>query len=135
MHNHEPNDGDIPGVPGWASACQAAAWDAARALAIRFQDRSSTASQLHLVLDGLLPNGWDEEGGIRLSDEESGRRLRELCSIASAAAARLTISFGAAPATPTRTVSRRAEAAGPVFLQVAQERSSGSQASDVVLGC
>ena len=75
-------------VPGLASIGQAEAWDArATSLARRLESRGVCADQLFVVLDGVLPTGWDSEAGITLSNEESGRYLRELGVVGSATAA------------------------------------------------
>ena len=77
-------------VPGWAGVGQAKAWNArATRLARRLESRGVSAEQLFVLLDVVLPTGWDSEAGITLSDEESGWHLRELVSIGSAAAASL----------------------------------------------
>ena len=91
QQNSEATFGDVPAVPGWASVGQAAAWEAACCLARRLQSRGVSVSQFYVLLDALLPRGWDTEVGIQLSDEESGRRLRELGFTASATAAILVV--------------------------------------------
>ena len=86
----EANLGGDSAVPGWAGVGQAKAWNArATRLARRLESRGVSAEQLFVLLDVVLPTGWDSEAGITLSDEESGWHLRELVSIGSAAAASL----------------------------------------------
>ena len=86
----EANLGGDSAVPGWAGVGQAKAWNArATRLARRLESRGVSAEQLSVLLDVVLPTGWDSEAGITLSDEESGWHLRELVSIGSAAAASL----------------------------------------------
>ena len=84
----EANLGGDAAVPGLASIGQAEAWDArATSLARRLESRGVCADQLFVVLDAVLPTGWDSEAGITLSNEESGRYLRELGVVGSATAA------------------------------------------------
>ena len=82
----EVNLGGDSAVPGWAGVGQPEAWDArATRLARKLESRGVSAEQLSVLLDVVLPIGWDSEAGITLSDEESGRDLRELVFIGSAA--------------------------------------------------
>ena len=87
-----------------------------------------------MALDGLLPAGWDHEEGIRLSDEESGLRLRELGLIGSATAAILVMSDDSEPASTRGSLSQRAAAAGPVHLRGALEPHIASSGTDARCG-
>ena len=70
--------GGDPAVPGWASVGQAKAWHAATSLARVLVPRGVSAVQLYVLLEALLPRGWDCEAGIELCNEESQQRFREL---------------------------------------------------------
>ena len=76
--------GGDPAVPCWASVGQAKAWHAATSLASVLELRGVSAVQLYVLLEALLPSGWDREAGIKLSNEESVQRFRELGFIGSA---------------------------------------------------
>ena len=114
MHGQGSTGLDTAGAPGWASAGQSGAWTAAGTWARRLHDSGITHAQLFLVLDGLLPSGWEHEGAVaRISDEEAGLRLREFCRIASLAATILGMAANVPRSTPEGIVSPRAAATGP----------------------
>ena len=73
-------------VTGRARDRQAEAWHAATGLARNLELLGLSVRQCYELLDALLPRGWDSEAGIVLSNDESGRRLRELGFLASATA-------------------------------------------------
>ena len=83
--------GGDPAVPGWASVGQAKAWHAATSLARVLEPRGVSAFQLYVLLEALLPRGWDCEAGIELCNEESQQRFRELGFIGSATVAILAM--------------------------------------------
>ena len=83
--------GGDPAVPGWASVGQAKAWHAATSLARVLEPRGVSAVQLYVLLEALLPRGWDCEAGIELCNEESQQRFRELGFIGSATVAILAM--------------------------------------------
>ena len=65
-------------VTGRARDEQAETWHAATGLARNLELLGLSVRQCYELLDALLPRGWDSEAGIVLSNDESGRRLREL---------------------------------------------------------
>ena len=84
----EVNLGGDPAVPGWPSVEQAGVWNTrATSLARRLESQSISADQLFVLLNAMLPTGWDSKAGITLSNEESGRHLRNLGFIGSATTA------------------------------------------------
>ena len=84
----EVNLGGDPAVPGWPSVGQAEVWNTrATSLARRLESQSISADQLFVLLNAMLPTGWDSKAGITLSNEESGRHLRNLGFIGSATTA------------------------------------------------
>ena len=101
-------------VPGWASAGQARSWTAAGVWARRLHDSGLTQAQLFLVLDGLLPWGWEREDYVAShSDAEAALRLQEVCRIGSLGANILGLGANVPRSTPESTDPPRAAAAGP----------------------
>ena len=64
-------DGDAA-IPSWANDELTERWNAADSLARRLESRGVDAGQVYILLDALLPSGWDSDAGIELSNEESG---------------------------------------------------------------
>ena len=96
-------------VPGWASAGQARSWTAAGVWARRLHDSGLTQAQLFLVLDGLLPWGWEREDDVaRISDAEAALRLQEVCRIGSLGANILGLGANVPRSTPESTDPPRA---------------------------
>ncbi len=114
MHDEGATGVDSAAVPGWASAGQSGAWSAAGVWARRLHDRGITQAQLYLVLDGLLPVGWElEETVAGISDEEAGLRLRELCRLGSLAVTILGMGANVPRTSSEGSASSRGAAAGP----------------------
>ena len=59
-------------------------WDAARGLAAQLQSRGVDAGQVHILLNALLPSGWDSNAGISLGGDAAARFLREMGLLGSA---------------------------------------------------
>ena len=76
-------DGDAA-IPSWATDGLTERWNAADSLARRLESRGVDAGQVYILLDALLPSGWDSDTGIELGSEESAWFLRELGFLGSA---------------------------------------------------
>ena len=76
-------DGDAA-IPSWATDGFTERWNAARSLARRLESRGVDAGQVYILLDALLPSGWDSDAGIRLGGDDAAWFLRELGFLGSA---------------------------------------------------
>ena len=76
-------DGDAA-IPSWATDGFTERWNAARSLARRLPSRGVDAGQVYILLDALLPSGWDSDAGIRLGGDDAAWFLRELGFLGSA---------------------------------------------------
>ena len=76
-------DGDAA-IPSWANDRLTERWNAADSLARRLESRGVDAGQVYILLDALLPSGWDSDAGIELGSDESAWFLRELGFLGSA---------------------------------------------------
>ena len=59
-------------------------WDAARGLAAHLQSRGVHAGHVYILLQALLPTGWDSDAGICLSGDAAACLLREMSLLGSA---------------------------------------------------
>ena len=59
-------------------------WDAARRLAAQLQSRGVDAGQVYILLNALLPSGWDSNAGICLGGDAAAWFLREMGLLGSA---------------------------------------------------
>ena len=76
-------DGDAA-IPSWVTDGFTERWNAARSLAGRLQSRGVDAGQVYILLDALLPSGWDSDAGIRFGGEDAAWFLREVGLLGSA---------------------------------------------------
>ena len=76
-------DGDAA-IHSWATDGFTERWNAARSLARRLQSRGVDAGQVYILLDALLPSGWDSDAGSRLGGDDAAWFLRELGFLGSA---------------------------------------------------
>ncbi len=64
-------------IPSWATDGLAERWSAADSLAGRLLTRGVDAGQVYILLDALLPSGWDSDAGIERNNQESGWLVAE----------------------------------------------------------
>ena len=84
LENEQPNFGGDAALPSRATDEFTERWDAARGLAAQLQSRGVDAGQVHILLNALLPSGWDSNAGICLGGDAAARFLREMGLLGSA---------------------------------------------------
>ena len=84
LGNEQANFRGDAALPSRATDEFTTRWDAARRLAAQLQSRGVDAGQVYILLNALLPSGWDSDAGIRLGGDDAAWFLREMGLLGSA---------------------------------------------------
>ena len=82
LEKEQTNFGGDADLPSKATDKFKERWDAARRLAAQLQSRGVDAGQVYILLNALLPSGWDSDAGIYLGGmQQPGFFAQWACSV------------------------------------------------------
>ena len=84
LEKEQTNFGGDADLPSKATDKFKERWDAARRLAAQLQSRGVDAGQVYILLNALLPSGWDSAAGIYLGGDAAAWFLCEMGLLGSA---------------------------------------------------